>query len=52
MYMWFTDYGFIDWLEPEEYYSDDWKYHCSAEGADGNRYDIVILDNEWRYTII
>lgn len=53
--MYFTDYGPLEWLEPKEYYAEPWKYLRTAEGADGEMYDIVIQEDypcELRYTNI
>ena len=43
------------WLEAADYYADAWKYLRSAEGEDGELYDIVIKGDypcELRYTTI
>ena len=53
--MYFEDYGELEWLEPSEYYASAWKYLRSAEGEDGELYDIVIMGDypcELRYTTI
>ena len=50
--IWFTGWGFLVWLDPEEYFSDGWRYVGTDEGDDGERYDIVEKDNEYRYTNI
>lgn len=49
---WFDGYGWLEWLEPVDYYGDPWWYVVSAEGDDGERYDIV-RDHDatvYRYT--
>lgn len=51
----FEGYGELEWLEPKDYYAAAWKYLRSAEGADGEMYDIVIMWDypcELRYTTI
>ena len=53
--MYFSDYGELEWLDPERYLAEPWKYLRSAEGADGEYYDIVIQGDypcELRYTKI
>lgn len=53
--MYFSYYGFLKWLEPTQYYAEPWSYHCSAEGDDGEQYDIVrneYEEDEFRYTIV
>ena len=50
--MWFRGYGFLDWLSPEAYYTDKWKYLHYAYGSDTVQYDIVEKDGEYRYTNI
>ena len=50
--MWFRGYGFLDWLSPEAYYTDKWKYLHYAFGSDEVQYDIVEKDGEYRYTNI
>ena len=53
--MYFKDYGPIEWLEPNEYFADPWKYLRTVEGEDGELYDIVIQGDypcELRYTKI
>ena len=32
--MWFRRYGFLEWLPPEAYYTDKWKYLHYAYGTD------------------
>ena len=51
----FTDYGMLDWLDPDEYYyKGRWIYVGYAEGSDGNEYTLVRheYDMEMRYTKI
>ena len=51
----FEGYGELEWLELKDYYAAAWKYLRSAEGADGEMYDIVIMGDypcELRYTTI
>ena len=50
--IWFEGYGFLDYLEPKEYFADAWAYVETSEGDDGKRYDIVELNNEFRFTNI
>ena len=53
--MYFEGYGELEWLEPHDYYASAWKYLRSAEGEDGELYDIVIIGDypcELRYTTI
>ena len=55
MKLYFTDYGTLEWLEPKDYYAEPWKYLCTAEADDGERYDIVIRGDypcELKYTTI
>lgn len=55
MTMNFEGYGEIEWLEPEQYYTEPWKYLEMATGEDRERYDIVVNGDypcEIRYTII
>lgn len=49
---WFRGYGFLDWLDPEDYYADNWIYLHYAYDASEERYDIVELDGDYRYTRI
>ena len=51
-HMYFDEFGFLGWLEPKEYYAKAWRFVGTAEGDDGERYDIVEMDNEYRYTNI
>lgn len=53
--MYFENYGKLDWLEPTEYYASNWNYLCTAQGEDGENYDIVVkwdYPYETRYTNI
>ena len=52
--MYFSDYGFLTWLEPQQYFAEPWRYLRSAEGEDGQMYDIVFQHDteEVRYTNI
>jgi len=53
--MHFSDYGILEWLDTEQYFAEPWQYLRSAEGADGEMYDIVIQEEypcELRYTNI
>lgn len=50
--IWFRGYGFLDWLSPEAYYTDKWKYLHYAYGSDEKEYDIVEMNGEYRYTKI
>lgn len=52
--MYFSDYGELEWLDPERYFAEPWSYLRSAYGADGEFYDIVISRDglEARYTTI
>ena len=54
----FEGYGYLEWLEPEQYYAEPWIYHgsttaCGMEDS-GELYAIVINKDtdEFRYTII
>lgn len=42
----FENYGKLSWLEPEEFWDDKW---LIVEITDDD-YDIVVKDNEYRYT--
>ena len=53
--MYFKDYGYLECLEPSEYYAEPWRYHATAENEDGERYDVVesVGDrSELRYTTV
>ena len=52
MKKYFFDYGYIEWLEPEEYYAGNWKYMRTKMDADDEEYDLVINPetDEWRCT--
>lgn len=53
--MYFNGYGQLKWLEPHDYYAEPWRYLASAEGEDGEKYDIVLQADypcELRYTTI
>ena len=50
--MLFRRYGVLEWLPPEAYYTDKWKYFHYAYGADEKKYDIVEMNGEYRYTNI
>ena len=50
--MYFTDFGTLEWLKPQDYWKHAWRFVGTAEGDDGERYDIVEMDNEYRYTNI
>ena len=55
MKIFFFDYGELQWLDPEDYFSGPWKYHCSTDNNEVERpYDIVIHPetDEWRFTKI
>lgn len=40
--MYFSEYGNLEHIDREKYLAEPWKYLCSAEGEDGELYDIVI----------
>ena len=50
----FEDYGFLDWLEPTEYYADPWTYVGCIKDDYGEKFDLVrnITTMEMRYTIV
>ena len=48
--MWFRRYGCLDWLEPEDFYKDNWKYLHYAYGSDEKKYDVVEMNGDYRYT--
>ena len=53
--MYFKEYGHLDWLNAKDYYAKPWKYLCTAQGEDGEFYDIVVDDDypcELRFTTI
>ena len=52
--MWFLEYGFLTYLEIEDYYKGDWEYVQTCQGADDKVYDIVRSESghDWRYTTI
>ena len=53
--MYFEGYGELDWLNAKDYYADSWKYLCTAQGDDGEFYDIVVKGDypcELRFTTI
>lgn len=54
MKMFFEEYGMLEWLEPEEFYSGAWSIHGTAVGEDGEKYDILLdgHGNEFRYSTI
>lgn len=45
--IYFEDYGELDWLEPKDFWADGWSIVKTV-----NNYDIVVRNNEWRYTNI
>lgn len=52
--MYFEHYGWLEWLEPAEYYAKPWRYHRTTTGPDDVEYDVVIScdGRELRYTCI
>ncbi len=56
----FDDYGFLEWLDPNDYYSGNWSYICSVvtedveDGDDSGEYDLVRngVTMEMRYTVV
>ena len=50
--LWFRGFGYLDWLEPKEYFADSWRYLHTAFGSDDEGYDIVEKDEDYRYTRI
>lgn len=51
----FDDYGSLEWLEPEQFYSGPWiLYSQTAKDCRGVRFSIVLdeANNEYRYTIL
>lgn len=54
MKMFFEEYGMLEWIEPEDFYTGAWSIHDVATAEDGEKYDIVIDErgNEYRYSII
>jgi hypothetical protein len=48
--MYFKDYGKLEWLDAEQFYAEPWKLVCAAEGDDGEMYDILVKDGEYRYS--
>ena len=50
--LYFDEYGKLEWLDPDDYYSGHWDYVGYADGSDGTEYDIVRneYDMEYRYT--
>ena len=47
MKQFFESYGWLDWLEPEDFWKDYWSVYETVDD-----YDIVIRDGEFRYTNI
>ena len=53
--MYFSGYGELEYIEREKYLAEPWKYLRSAEGTDGELYDIVIQGDypcKLAYTVI
>lgn len=53
--MYFSYYGgILNWLEPQQYFAEPWKYMRTVEGEDGEMYDVVMHQEtgEFRYTNI
>ena len=50
--VYFEVYGELEWIEPKDYYAGAWTYVCTAQGDDGEPYDIVRDGMELRYTNI
>ena len=51
--MWFTDFGFLEWLEPKDYYMEAWRYvGTERDDEENEEYDIVEMDGDYRYTNI
>lgn len=52
----FPGYGFLDYLDPEEYFADNWGYVGTEESMAGVEWDIVSIDRgieqEYRFTQI
>jgi hypothetical protein len=50
----FEGYGWLEWIDPDDYYAGPWDYVCHATGVDGIEYDIVrnLYDMECRYSHI
>ena len=40
--MYFKDYGQLEWIEPEAYYMENYKHIDTAEGEDGQKYEILM----------
>lgn len=50
--MWFDRWGYLPWLEPEDYWQEPWDYVGPDFGEDGCPYDIVIKGRDMAYTYI
>lgn len=50
----FEGYGFLEWLEPTDYYAEPWTYVCASEDDCNEPFDLVrnIRTMEMRYTCI
>lgn len=50
----FDEYGFLEWIDPKDYYADCWTYRCTLEADDEEYYDVVMNKRtmELRYTNI
>lgn len=50
--LYFSDYGKLEWLDPDDYYTGRWVYVGYAEGSDGETYDLIRheYEMEMRYT--
>lgn len=38
----FYGYGFLNWIDPTEYYSGNYSYYETYADSDGEVYDIVV----------
>ena len=53
-YAYFEYYGYLQWLDPEQYYAEPWTYVGYAEDEDGKLFDLVRNNKtmEMRFTNI
>ena len=52
MKQFFEGYGWLDWLEPKDFWADSWSVYETVINCFDEEYDIVIRDGKFRYTNI
>ena len=52
MKQFFEDYGWLEWLEPVDFWKERWSIYETTKDKYGDEWDIVICDGKFKYTTI